>query len=291
MNIVARRISQGSYPPAPGTIAFPASPPFDADGVPAAPPPQAATDPLRMASSAVTGLEFGFGAYRIQGLAPGDYMVMLQRINPNATGGSRIGPLSLQPTLPVNEEYFNGIGNPTSNVVTTFTPVHVSAANVRHAIDLEINGLDSSEPLEAGEDASHMTKATAQALTSLPIMVQASVAHSDPFAVQIDFGGGQFAPLHDLYRFSIPATPTLFWIALEPIGEGATFNADLDMYLLLPSFNPTVPFSTVARFSSSATSHELIGVRAVGPTTLYIGIGAFAGEARYRLRVLPQAPQ
>ena len=57
-------------------------------------------------SSAVTGLDHGFGEYSIRGLAPGDYMVMLQRLNPSAIGGSSIGPLTFQPTLPVNEQYF-----------------------------------------------------------------------------------------------------------------------------------------------------------------------------------------
>jgi hypothetical protein len=287
MNIVARRISRGSYPPSPTTVAFPVAPTFDADGIPSAPPPQAATDPLATASSAVTGLDFGFGAYRIRGLPPGDYMVQLQRINPSAVGGSRIGPLDFQPTLPVAEEYFNR--DQTSNVATTFTPVGVSAGIVRHAIDLEINGLDTSAPLQVGEDASHLTKATAQTLPSLPIMVQGSVAASDPFAVRIDFGGGQFAPVQDLYKVTVPATK-LLWISLEPIGEGAGFSSDLDLYLFLPSFGPTtVPLSSVPRYSISPTAHELIGVR-VGAGTYYIGVSGFGGKAMYRLRVLPDKP-
>ncbi len=291
MNVVARRISQGSYPPTPDTLAFPASPAFDADGVPAAPPPQAATDPLATASSAVTGLDFGFGAYRVQGLPPGDYLVELQRINPSAIGGSGIGPLSLQPTLPVNEEYYDGNGHPTSNVVTQFTPVRVSAGNVRHSIDLEINGLDTSEPRHVGEDASHMTAATAQALPSLPIMVQGSVAATDPSAVSIDFGGGQLAPVQDLYKVAVSLpTPKVVWISLEPIGEGASFDADLDLYMFLAPPTPVTPFGAVTRYSVTPTAHELIGVRLSGAGTLYLGVSGFAGSAKYRLRVLLEKP-
>lgn len=287
MNIVARRISQGAYPPAPGTVAFPTPPSFDADGIPSVPPPQAATDSLASASSAVTGLDFGFGQYRVQGLDPGDYMVILQRINPNFTGGSSIGPLTLQPTHPFGEEYYNG--DDTSTTVTAFTPVTVKAGNVRHSIDLEIKGLDTSAPVEVGEDASHMTKATAQTLGSLPIMVQGSVSDEDPFAVSVQFGPTSTAPVPDLYKFTLTSTK-LVWISLEPIGEGAKFSADLDLYLFFSTFpEPVIPISTVPRFSATTTSHELIGVR-LGAGTWYIGVSPFAGSAKYRLRVLPEAP-
>jgi hypothetical protein len=287
MNIVARRISQGAYPPLPGTVAYPTPPLLDADGVPSAPPAQAATDSLATASSAVTGLDFGFGHYRVQGLDPGDYMVILQRINPNFTGVSSIGPLSLQPTHPVGEEYYNG--DDTSTTVSAFTPVTVKAGVARHAIDLEIKGLDNSAPVEVGEDASHMTKATAQTLGSLPIMVQGSVSEEDPFAVSVRFGPTSAAPVPDLYKFTLTSTK-LVWISLEPIGEGEQFNADVDLYLFLSTFaEPLIPFSAVPRYSGTATSHELIGVR-LGAGTYYIGVSPFAGSARYRLRVVPEAP-
>lgn len=286
MNIVARRISEGAYPPAPGTAAFPTPPTFDSDGIPSVPPAQAATDSLASVSSAVTGLDFGFGAYRIQGLAPGDYLVMMQRINPSAMGGSRIGPLDFQPTMPVSEQYFNR--EQTSSVVTTFTPVRVSAGNVRHAIDLEVLGLDTSAPVEVGEDALHLTKETAQALESMPILVQGRASAGDPFEVRVTFSGG-FSPVQDLYKFTLTA-PRTVWISLEPIGEGASFNADLDLFLFFSTFNPTtVPLNTVPRYSATASSHELIGVRfPVG--TFYIGVSALSGGAKYRLRVLPEAP-
>jgi hypothetical protein len=287
MNVVARRIDQGGYPPPAGTVAFPQPPAFDADGIPAPPPPQAATDSLASVSSAVTGLDHGFGGYEIRGLAPGDYMVMLQRINPSAIGGSSIGPSTFQPTLPVNEQYFDRDG--TSRDVAVFTPVTVGPGNVRPAVDLEVLGLDTSPPLEVGEAASHMTKATAQALGPLPVLVQGSVAEGDPFATLVNFGGGQLAPVPDLYKFTVAATTTV-WISLEPIGEGARFSADLDLYLFLSSFNPVVvPIGTVPRYSLTGTAHELIGVR-LGAGTYYVGVSPFAGRARYRLRVVPEQP-
>jgi hypothetical protein len=287
MNVVARRIDQGGYPPPPGAVAFPSPPTFDADGVPEPPPPQAATDSLMAASSAVTGLDFGFGQYQMRGLAPGDYLVMLQRINPSAIGGSSIGPLTFQPTLPVNEQYFNRDG--TSRDVAVFTPVTVSAGNMRQAIDLEVLGLDTSPPVEVGEDESHMTKATAQTLGPLPVLVQGSAAEDDPFVLAVNFGGGQLVPVPDLYKFTLAATTTV-WMSLEPIGEGATFDADIDIYLFLSTFNPlVVPIGTVPRYSVTGTAHELIGVR-LGAGTYYVGVSPFAGKAKYRLRVIPERP-
>src|SRR5262249_13142093 len=84
INVVARRIDLGAYPPPSGTTAFPSPPTVDADGVPQTPPAQAATDSLATISSAVTGVDFGQGKYRVQGLPPGQYMVQIQQINPNA---------------------------------------------------------------------------------------------------------------------------------------------------------------------------------------------------------------
>jgi hypothetical protein len=287
MNVVARRIDQGGYPPPAGTVAFPSPPTFDDDGIPAPPPAQAATDSLASVSSAVTGLDHGFGEYSIRGLAPGDYMVMLQRLNPSAIGGSSIGPLTFQPTLPVNEQYFERDGTPRD--VAVFTPVTLGPGNVRPAVDLEVLGLDTSPPAEVGEDASHMTKATAQVLGPLPVLVQGSAAENDPFVTVVSLGGGQFAPVPDLYRFTLGATTTV-WISLEPIGEGARFSADLDLYLFLSSFNPSVvPIGTVPRYSLTGSAHELIGVR-LGAGTYYLGVSPFAGKGKYRLRVVPEAP-
>jgi hypothetical protein len=286
LNVVARRINRGSYPPAPGTLAYPVPPTFDADGIPNAPPPQAATDSLATVSSAVTGLNFGHGSYRIEGLPPGFYMVELQMINPSATGGSGIGPLNFQLTLPVREEYYNG--KSTSNVVTDFRPVLVLPDLVSQGIDLEVNGLDSSAPSEIGEVESHSSAATAQPLGELPVQVKGRAAAGDPSGLSVRFSPTSVEPVHDVYSFAV--TPGVYWISLEPASPGQANQGDLDLYLFFSNAGAVVPLAQVPRFSLTSTSHELIGVRFVGTGTFLIGVSAFQGNVKYKLRVLPEPP-
>jgi hypothetical protein len=285
LNVVARRINRGAYPPPLGTVAYPVPPTFDADGIPNAPPPRPVTDSLTTVSSAVTGLNFGRGTYRIEGLPPGFYLVQLQQINPSAVGGSGIGELNFQLTLPVREEYYNG--KTTSNVVTDFKPVLVLPALVSKHVDLEVNGLDSSAPAVLDEAASHSTVPTAQPLPALPVQVRARAAATDPFTLRVQFPDGSAAPVHDLYSFQV--TAGVYWISVEPTDPDAP--GDLDLYLFFSNVNPNVvPLAQVPRFSLAAGSHELIGVRFAGAGTFLIGVSAFAGDVKYKLRVLPEPP-
>jgi hypothetical protein len=282
MNVVARRISEGAYPPPLGTKAFPTPPAIDADGVPSAPPHQAATDSLSTVSSAVTGLDFGRGTYRIQGLPFGLYEVMLQEIYPGAVGGSSIGPLQFQLPLPIIEEYFRL--PKTSNDVKKFTPVLTLPLGVTtHNVDLEVNGLDTSEPNVVKEDGLHPTVATAQALGSLPVRLRGEAAASDPAGIGVDFGGGAVGLVQDVYKFTLTADSTLVWISLEPTKD----KGDLDLYLFFSTAKGLVPVAQVPRYSATETAHELIG-GVFGPGTWYIGVSAFEGDLKYDLRVIPQ---
>jgi hypothetical protein len=273
INVVARRIDRAPYPPPLGTQAFPTPPTLDADGVPSAPPPQAATDSLATASSAVTGLDFGNGTYRIQGLPPGDYIVMVQEILAPATGGSGIGPLQFQLTLPVIEEYFDK--GHTSNVVSNFTPVRVRAGRLTKDVDLEINGLDNDDPEHAKDGPDHATIATAQDLGALPARVSGTASTEDAFAIAA-LGEG----IPDLYKFTTTAARSVVWISLEPHNDKAP--GDLDLFLIRQT--PTGGLQLV-QFAASNTSHELLGV-ALGPGTWFVGVGAFDGSVRYELRVM-----
>jgi hypothetical protein len=287
LNVVARRINRGAYPPAPGTLAYPVPPTFDEDGIPNAPPRQAATDSLTTVSSAVTGLNFGRGTYRIEGLPPGFYMVQLQQLNPSAVGGSGIGELNFQLSLPVLEEYYNG--TTTSNIVSEFKPVLVLPALVNKNVNLEVNGLDASAPTVLDEAASHSTVPTAQPLPALPVQVRARAATGDPFTLRVQFPDGSASPVHDLYSFQV--TPGVYWISVEPTDPNAP--GDLDLYLFFSNVNPNaVPLALVPRFSLNASSHELIGVRfgGTGTSTFLIGVSAFAGDVKYKLRLLPEPP-
>jgi hypothetical protein len=154
-------------------------------------------------SSAVTGLDFGHGTYRIQGLPPGEYEVILQAILPQATGGSGIGPQSFQLTLPVIEEYFHKRG--TSNVVTEFTRVKVEDGEVVRGIDFEINGLDTANPSFANEVDAHSTFATAQPWR--PSHVSGTASIEDPFTVVSSAKG------FPTYPFTMTAPRTVVWMA------------------------------------------------------------------------------
>jgi hypothetical protein len=286
INVVARRIDRAPYPPPLGTRAFPTPPTIDADGVPSAPPPQAATDSLATVSSAVTGVDFGNGRYRIQGLPPGQYEVMLQEILPQAIGGSGIGPVSFQLTLPVIEEYFHQDG--TSNVVSTFTPVSVEAGKLTRGVNLEINGLDTGDPDPVTEDPSHLTLATAQNLGTLPARVVGSASPEDDASVVIvDSNNNVIEAVQDLYKFQTTRPVTIVWMSLEPKDQGRNAAGDLDLFLFRETAVSRVRLgsSDNPRFSATGTSHELIGV-ALRPGTWFLGVGAFDGSVRYQLRVI-----
>ena len=283
INVVARRIDRAAYPPPLGTQAFPTPPTLDADGVPSAPPAQAATDSLATVSSAVTGLDFGVGRYRIQGLPPGQYEVMVQQILGPATGGSGIGPLQFQLTLPIVEEYFRK--GHTSNIVSDFTPVRVEAGRLSRGVDLEINGLDNDDPEHAKEIPDHTAIATAQDLGPLPVRVSGKASTADPFTLAA-LGEG----IPDLYRFTTAGPRSVVWISLEPKhgddddddDEEAVAPGDLDLFLI--NRTPAGALRLV-QFSATSTNHELLGV-ALGPGTWFVGVGAFDGSVRYELRVM-----
>ena len=128
---------------------------------------------------------------------------------------------------------------------------------------------------------------TAQPLPTLPVQVRARAAATDPFTLRVQFPDGSAAPVHDLYSFQV--TPGVYWISVEPNNPGA--QGDLDLYLFFSNVNPNVvPLAQVPRFSLTASSHELIGVRFAGAGTFVIGVSAFAGDVKYKLRVLPEPP-
>jgi hypothetical protein len=88
-------------------------------------------------------MEFGPGTYRIQGLPPGDYLVEIQQINPNADGGSGIGPLNNQFPVTV-PEFYNAAGESATDNPSDFVPVTVTAGGVTENIDIILNGFSNA---------------------------------------------------------------------------------------------------------------------------------------------------
>jgi Bacterial pre-peptidase C-terminal domain. len=280
INAIARRINLGVYPPPPGTKAFPTPPTLDSDGIPQIPPAQAATDPLATVASAVTGLEFGAGTYRIQGLPPGQYLVEIQQINPHAVAGSGIGPLSNQFPLPIKEEFFNGAGN-SSNSASVFVPVTVSAGGVTSGIDFVINGISSAAPVPVDEKEPNEKTKKAQKL-DIPVELTASASDTDNAMLKMSLPDGTSDPVEDLYKITVDQSRIVF-IILEPTSG----SGDLDMYLFnsgVSKKRSSLDDPNLLAFSAGPTANEFIGFQ-LDPGTYIIGVSAFSGSLNYKLRI------
>ncbi|HYM01181.1 MAG TPA: hypothetical protein VEZ90_19635 [Blastocatellia bacterium] len=189
INVIARQMPDGAvYPPPPGTLAYPSPPTLDSFGIPAAPPFQTATAPLSIVSSAVTGEQFGLGTYKISGLPPGNYLVQLQTIDPQALGGSSIGQLVAggaarrQVILPTLEEFYNGSTD--SNSPSTFTKVAVTAGQNTSGIDFFVNGL-SQTLTPVTQTPGNISKPSAQ-LVSVPSEITGSITVNDPGKLKVN---------------------------------------------------------------------------------------------------------
>src|SRR6185436_12485258 len=100
LNVIVRRISRGSYPPRRDMEVFPGfALRLDSDSVPLPPEDRDELDPLVTAASQVSGVMGGKGVFKFVGLPPGDYMVSVEPLNPDALLGSGIGPKDPQLAL------------------------------------------------------------------------------------------------------------------------------------------------------------------------------------------------
>jgi Bacterial pre-peptidase C-terminal domain len=281
INVVARRIDQGPYPPTLGTAAFLVPPVVDGDGIPESPPAQSATDSLATVSSAVSGLDFGNGTFRIQGLPPGQYLVEIQQINPTAVRGSGIGPLSTQFPLPVKEEFFNGPGD-SSNSVSAFMPVTVSAGQLTDGIDFVINGISNATAVLVNEREPNEKTKKAQKL-DIPVEVTSAASSTDDALLKISLPDGSSDPIEDLYKITVDQSRPVF-IILEPTSG----SGDLDLYLFTSEVNKkrtSLDDPNLLSFSAGPTANELIGFQ-LDPGTYIIGVSAFSGSLSYKLRVV-----
>ncbi len=285
INVVARRIDQGAYPPAAGTPAFTVPPLLDAFGVPETPQPQTVTDPLATAVSAVTSVNFGEGRYRIQGLPPGNYLVEIQQINPDATGGSSIGQLNEQYILPV-QEFYSGPreSGAASDAATDFEPVAVAAGQVTTGIDIILNGF-STAPLVAVAESEPNHKTNKADRIGILADVTGGADSTDSSVLKMDLGGGFTDKIEDLYKFTVTSSTRVYIFLDATSGAG-----DLDLYLFLSSVNKkksNLNDPNLIGASLGLTGKEQISMPfSLPPGDYIIGISAFEGNANYRLRVI-----
>ncbi|HVF91032.1 MAG TPA: PPC domain-containing protein [Blastocatellia bacterium] len=287
INVVARRIDKaGVYPPAPTTLAFPNNQIAVTEGVPNIPGEQSATDALATAASTVTGYELPGGAYRIQGLPPGQYIVEIQQINPQALDGSGIGPLASFFQFPLGvEEFYNGPleSGRSTDIASAFTAVTVNANDTTPNIDVILNISDAAGSTLAEREPNDKT-AKAQKVDVLPGEITANAASSDASLLKMTFPDGSSDKIEDLYKFTL-TTPRIVYILMEPTSG----SGDLDLYLFNSAVSKkktNINDPNLIDFSLSISSTEFIPIE-LPPGTYIIGVSAFEGSQGYRLRVLP----
>jgi hypothetical protein len=280
VNVVARRISLGPYPPPSNAEAFPDDDvPLDGSGFPVPPPALGITDSLVTVESAVTGLAQPDGAYLLDGLPPGDYLVEIQEINPNALFGSSIGPLGQQLPLPVVESY-SGPNESATDDPSAFVPVTVAAGGVTANVDVILNGFPTTALVEAAESEPNEKAKRSQTL-ALPAAVTGRARESDRFRTSIDFGGAA-AGIHDFYTLTLAGTTTVYLLL-----EGSSGSGDIDLYLLTGKVGKVIPIDSprLLSASTSPTANEVIAVR-LPAGRYFVGVSAFSGDVGYSLRVL-----
>ncbi len=289
VNVVARRISKGAYPPVLTSTAFLDFPmtaiQLDGDGVPVTPQAQDSTDSLVTAASAVTGLQFGSGKYKIEGLPEGQYLVEIQQISPSAIGGSGIGPLDQQIPLPILEQYYNGADNSSSSP-SIFVPVTVSAGNTTSGINIVFSGLSTTALAPVNEVEPNEKSRKGQGVDGA-VEITGSAAGSDTSQFKLTLRDGSIDTIEDFYKFTVPADK-IYYITLEPINGT---DGDLDMYLfnvdLVGKKRGTSTDASILGSSTSPNANEVIALR-IPPGTYSLGVSAFEqSNVSYKLRIIP----
>lgn len=285
LNVIARRISQGAFPPRPDTEVYPGGRvPLDNDGVPMRPANRPEIDSLVTATSLVSGLVGEDGSFQFVGLPAGDYLISVELIDPDAVGGSRIGQRDPQLEGFIPENY-NGSAetNDNSDRPTDFTPVRVTVGAITPGIDIVLNGfggtLSNSDEAEPNDD-----KKKAQRISVQQILTGAS-AESDPFTVKVTFGSNSSAGVHDVYRIDL-TEPSSLVVGLNTLNT----TADFDLFLFNKKLKKTIPInsSSILGLSAGVTGNELLTSPVLPAGTYYIGVSAFSGASSYKLTVLKQ---
>jgi hypothetical protein len=289
LNVIARRISRGSYPPRRDMEVFAGNAPrLDDDSVPMPPEDRDELDPLVTAASQVSGVMGGEGVFKFVGLPPGDYMVSVEPLNPDALLGSGIGPKDPQLSLTEPENY-NGAGegdDPVTDNPKDFTPVRVTAGSITEGIDIVLNGLGGSTKQAEEKEPNEKKKAAQPVETGFHITGTAGSA--DQSFIDLDLGATSSPRedgVEDLYRLDLDRqTPVVI------ILEGADPTVDLDLYIFSKNVKRSLNLSSPSIISRSNgnTAFEIISTPPLAPDTYYIGVSIIRGSSKYTLTVLKQ---
>lgn len=289
LNVTARRISLGKFPPDPNTDVYKGSIPTDSDGAPLRPTNRAELDSLFTAASFTSGQLLADGKYQFIGLPPGDYMISVERIDPNFLGGSSVGPRgdTEQLNLLVPESYngANESNDPKVDTPKSFTPVTVTAGAITQNIDIVLNGFGLSPLNSATESEPNDAKKQAQRLT-LDSQVTGNINASDAAKVMVDFGQNQLLPVQDLYRIDLKS-PTSLFIFLD----AADINSDIDVFLFSKSLKNgaiSIQSPNIIDGSFGITGSEAVGTGIIPAGTYFIGVSSGQDSAKYSLKVFAQ---
>ncbi len=289
LNVTARRISLGKYPPDPNTDVYKGSVPTDADGAPLRPTDRPDLDPLFTAASFSSGQIQNDGKYQFIGLPPGDYLISVERIDPNFLGGSSVGPRgdTEQLNLLVPESYSGSSesNDPKVDSPKSFTPVTVTAGNITQNIDIVLNGFGLNQLNSVSESEPNEAKKQAQRL-NLDSVIAGNISGSDSAKVKVDFGQNQLLPVQDLYRIDLKSATSLMIFL-----DADNINKDIDLFIFTKSLkNGTVSIDNPAVLDGSfgATGSEAVGTGIIPAGTYYIGVSSGQDSAKYNLKIFAQ---
>ena len=221
----------------------------------------------------MTGYEFPAGSYRIQGLPPGEYIIEIQQINPNALDGSGIGPLAnfFQFSLGV-EEFYNGVfeSGSATDVATAFTSVTVNGGQTTQNIDIVLN---VSEGPAFVEREPNDKAGKAQRFNVAPGEVTGNAGSADTAVLKLTYPDGTVDKIEDLYRFTLTDSRVVY-LLLEPTSAIGNTSNDLDLFLFTSGVNKkktNFDDNNFLDFSISLTSFEFISIEARRPARMSWG--------------------
>jgi hypothetical protein len=189
--------------------------------------------------------------------------------------------------LPIGEEFFDG-SIISSNSVSTFMPVTVTAGQTTTGINFMINGLSSAALTPVTANGNNNRKKSAQAIP-IGAEVTGTVSDTDPGQLVLSLGGGQSEVIENLYKFTVTNTQ-IFFITLDGIPDSRdTPGADIDLYLWdtgVGKKRTSLNDPSLISFSNGPTIDELVAVQ-LTPGTYIIGVASAQGTETYKLRLIP----
>ena len=200
------------------------------------------------------------GFYKINGLEPGDYIVLIEQINPSFSGGSSVGSLVTPVPLPGIPEFFNE-GESDSDVEECAGIISVGAGQVVDNIDIVINNPGSTGSA-VNEQEPNNSRSDSQTVV-LPVTISGDISQDDIGNDLILRSGDDF---EDIFSFTIDSTQYVSMFLSFTIK-----NSDLDLVLVDGNLN------TYGMSLGANGVTESLGPIELPPGTYFVGVGLIGG--------------